>query len=154
MPKGRTWSHSTDRFNVEKYLRPTSDIVALMVLEHQTLVHNRLTKANFATRQALYYEETMNRGAWQSKGPFTGKHGSPHSECGRRSGGGVVVGWRSSSGSSHRRFFRLRRSVLCRLVQRIARVVPCETSICRAVLRSIRAAIWFIPKHSTDFLSA
>jgi hypothetical protein len=48
------------RFAVEKYPTPHSDLVALMVLEHQTLVHNRLTQANFATRQALAYERDMN----------------------------------------------------------------------------------------------
>lgn len=49
------------RINPDRYLTAHSDIVALMVLEHQTLVHNRLTKANFETRQALAYEEMMNR---------------------------------------------------------------------------------------------
>jgi hypothetical protein len=49
-----------DRFNVDRYISPHSDIVALMVMEHQTMVHNCLTKANFATRQALHYEKTMN----------------------------------------------------------------------------------------------
>jgi len=43
------------------YLTPHSDIVALMVLEHQTLVHNRITQANFTTRQALDYEAKMNQ---------------------------------------------------------------------------------------------
>jgi len=47
--------------NLENYLTPHSDIVALMVLEHQTLVHNRITQANFATRQALDYEATLNK---------------------------------------------------------------------------------------------
>lgn len=51
----------SDRFDVDRYLSPHSDIVALMVLEHQTLVHNRLTKASFAARQALAYEITMNK---------------------------------------------------------------------------------------------
>ncbi len=32
-----------------------------MVLEHQTLVQNRLTKANYSTRQALHYDAMMNR---------------------------------------------------------------------------------------------
>jgi hypothetical protein len=41
------------RLRVDHYLAPHSDIVALMVLEHQTFVHNRLTRANFITRQAL-----------------------------------------------------------------------------------------------------
>lgn len=49
-----------ERFNVERYLTPHSDIVALMVLEHQALVHNRITKASFAARQATYDEKTMN----------------------------------------------------------------------------------------------
>jgi len=50
-----------DRLAVENYLAPHSDIVALMVLEHQTLVHNRLTKANYTARQARQYESEMNR---------------------------------------------------------------------------------------------
>lgn len=49
------------RFNTDRYLSPHSDIVALMVLEHQVFVHNRLTNASFATRQALAYDEMMNR---------------------------------------------------------------------------------------------
>ena len=47
------------RINPDRYLSAHSDIVALMVLEHQTLVHNRLTKASFDTRQALAYDEMM-----------------------------------------------------------------------------------------------
>ena len=43
------------------YLSPHSDIVALMVLEHQVLVHNRITKANFATRQALLADSEMRK---------------------------------------------------------------------------------------------
>lgn len=46
--------------NVSPYLQPTSDIVALMVLEHQTHLHNLLTLANFETRFALHYNEVMN----------------------------------------------------------------------------------------------
>lgn len=48
------------RFRVNRYLTPHSDIVALMVMEHQTLVHNRLTNAGHETRKALHYEQTMN----------------------------------------------------------------------------------------------
>ncbi len=50
-----------DRLPVDAYLAPHSDIVALMVLEHQALVQNRITKANYAARQALLYEKEMNR---------------------------------------------------------------------------------------------
>ncbi|MFN0086746.1 MAG: hypothetical protein ACKVX9_15255 [Blastocatellia bacterium] len=47
------------RFNVEEYLRPTSDIVALMVIEHQTRMTNLITRAGWETRKALHYRETM-----------------------------------------------------------------------------------------------
>lgn len=46
--------------DLDSYLTPHSDIVALMVLEHQTLVHNRITQASFTARQALDYEAKMN----------------------------------------------------------------------------------------------
>mgnify|MGYP003381447412 CR=1 FL=1 len=49
------------RINPDRYLSAHSDIVALMVLEHQALVHNRLTKASFETRQALAYDELMRK---------------------------------------------------------------------------------------------
>jgi hypothetical protein len=42
------------------YLEPTSDLVSLMVLEHQTQMHNYLTLANFETRHALHYNRIMN----------------------------------------------------------------------------------------------
>jgi hypothetical protein len=48
-------------FDTSGYLTPHSDIVALMVLEHQADAQNHITQANFATRQALHYEQTLNR---------------------------------------------------------------------------------------------
>jgi hypothetical protein len=42
------------------YLTPHSDIVALMVLEHQTQMQNLLTFANFETRSATHYDCVMN----------------------------------------------------------------------------------------------
>lgn len=41
-------------FATEHYLTPYSDIVALMVLEHQTQMHNTLIKADFFVRQLLH----------------------------------------------------------------------------------------------------
>lgn len=58
---GQNVGELNGRLDVTKYLSPHSDIVALMVLEHQVLVHNRMTKANFDTRQAIDYDATMNR---------------------------------------------------------------------------------------------
>ncbi|HEX5106134.1 MAG TPA: hypothetical protein VFV87_20080 [Pirellulaceae bacterium] len=50
-----------DRFNTGKYLTPHSDIVALMVLEHQAEAHNLLTRASMHTRQAMHYQQALNR---------------------------------------------------------------------------------------------
>jgi hypothetical protein len=57
-----------DRFNTSRYLSPHSDIVALMVFEHQIVVHNRITKASFATRQALEYDKTMKEALGEEEG--------------------------------------------------------------------------------------
>lgn len=50
-----------DRLNTNPYLSRHSDIVALMVLGHQTRVHNLITRANFETRSAQYYDGVMNK---------------------------------------------------------------------------------------------
>ncbi len=42
-----------DEFATYDYLSPYSDIVALMVLEHQTQMHNSLTRANFLVRRQV-----------------------------------------------------------------------------------------------------
>jgi hypothetical protein len=60
-PDGINVLNLKDRFTVSKYLTPHSDIVALMVLEHQVGMHNRLARANLETRMALYYQREMNR---------------------------------------------------------------------------------------------
>lgn len=49
------------RFDKKSYLTPHSDLVAQLVLAHQAEMHNLITKANFATRQALEYEQRLNR---------------------------------------------------------------------------------------------
>ena len=60
---GRDGTNITDLrpyFTAGDYLTPHSDLVALMVLEHQGEAHNRLTRANFLTRQALAEAAEMN----------------------------------------------------------------------------------------------
>jgi hypothetical protein len=49
-----------ERFSARSYLTPQSDLIALLVFEHQTHVHNLITQANFTTRQALLYEHDFN----------------------------------------------------------------------------------------------
>ena len=66
--QGQNVTDLSGRLELQKYLSPHSDIVALMVLEHQTLVHNRLTKANFAARQALHYEAQMQKAMGEPEG--------------------------------------------------------------------------------------
>ena len=48
-------------FKTAPYLTPHSDIVALMVLEHQAEMHNLITRANFQTQLALYEEAEINK---------------------------------------------------------------------------------------------
>ena len=55
-------------FDTANYLTAHSDLVALMVLEHQTYVHNLITHANFTTRQALHYQAELNRALGEPAG--------------------------------------------------------------------------------------
>ena len=48
-------------FDTSPYPRKTSDIVALMVLEHQTSTQNVLTKANHAAMRAMYMQQSLQR---------------------------------------------------------------------------------------------
>jgi hypothetical protein len=66
--QGQNVTDLADRLAVDKYLTPHSDIVALMVLEHQVLVHNRITKASYVARQAAAYEAEWNRNLGQPEG--------------------------------------------------------------------------------------
>lgn len=50
-----------DRVDLSRYPARTSDLVALMVLEHQALGHNLIVQAAFQTRLALHQEKELNR---------------------------------------------------------------------------------------------
>ncbi len=58
---GQNQTSLAGRFDTSRYLSPHSDIVALMVLEHQADAHNYLTRASFLTRQAMHYQQSLNR---------------------------------------------------------------------------------------------
>ena len=47
--------------NVEPYLSPHSEIVALMVLEHQARMQNLIARVSYETRMALSQQEGMNK---------------------------------------------------------------------------------------------
>lgn len=48
-------------FDATKYLTPHSDVVAHLVLAHQTRVHNAIARAAIEARAALAYQEEMER---------------------------------------------------------------------------------------------
>jgi hypothetical protein len=48
----------TNAFDSSAYLTPSSDVVAHLVLAHQTQMHNLITLTNYKTRLALYAEST------------------------------------------------------------------------------------------------
>jgi hypothetical protein len=58
---GQNQNSLGDHFDTSRYLTGHSDIVALMVLEHQADMHNLITRANFLTRQAIHYQQALNR---------------------------------------------------------------------------------------------
>lgn len=68
--RGQNVTSLEDRFDTSKYLVPHSDIAALMVLEHQVLVHNTLTKAGFAVRRALHDEAILRRSVPNPTGEY------------------------------------------------------------------------------------
>jgi hypothetical protein len=60
-----------EMFSAPGYLSAHSDIVALMVLEHQTQMHNLITRLNYDTRLALHHQEVMNEALGQPHGEIT-----------------------------------------------------------------------------------
>ncbi len=61
MEAGANVTDLKSRFDVTCYLTPHSDIVALMVLEHQIVMHNRMTVANYQTRITQRDAKIMNQ---------------------------------------------------------------------------------------------
>lgn len=54
--------------STDPYPTPHSDIVALMVMEHQTQMHNAIAWANYETRRALHQSEIMNEALDRAEG--------------------------------------------------------------------------------------
>jgi len=82
-------------FKTGNYPTPHSDLVALMVLEHQAQMHNLLARAGIVTRQALYDEAELNK-ALDRREP-----GHTESTLGRiRSAGEALVKYMLFSGET------------------------------------------------------
>jgi len=56
------------QFDVSKYLRPTSDIVSLLVLEHQCRMNTLLNAASLNYRRSRHFSEIIDPGADPDKG--------------------------------------------------------------------------------------
>src|SRR5262245_18964007 len=60
-PEGQNVTSLKPLFDTSRYLSPHSDIVALMVLEHQTEAQNLLARANIQSRLALHQQAVLNK---------------------------------------------------------------------------------------------
>jgi hypothetical protein len=58
-----------DKINISLYPRPTSDIVALMVLEHQCTVHNTLAAASLNYRRMCWLQKSIHPEDNPDQGP-------------------------------------------------------------------------------------
>lgn len=65
---GANRSELPSRVQPKLHLQPHSDLVALMVLEHQIRVHNLITKANYEARQAVAMDVSMNQALGRDSG--------------------------------------------------------------------------------------
>lgn len=54
-------------FNARPYLSPHSDIVALLLLEHQSQMHNLLARASMESRCAYYHDQGINEALGRPK---------------------------------------------------------------------------------------
>ena len=58
---GANWESLDGKVDTSNYLQSTSDIVALMVLEHQCKMHNLLTKAAMEYRRLVFLQEAIDK---------------------------------------------------------------------------------------------
>jgi hypothetical protein len=75
-PSGMNRLDLEDLLETKNYLTPHSDLIALMVLEHQAEAHNMITRANFGARSALHREEALRRALGEEQGEPPGEWGS------------------------------------------------------------------------------
>jgi len=69
--RGANLEDLAKRIDLDPYPTTTSDIVALMVLEHQTFVHNLITRANHESRLAVLQSDDLRRALGEPLRPLT-----------------------------------------------------------------------------------
>jgi hypothetical protein len=65
---GQNVTDLSKRIRTDAYLSGHSDLIALMVLEHQGEAHNLLTNASFQAREALFAEQRLNKELGEPEG--------------------------------------------------------------------------------------
>ncbi len=71
MKRGANVTKLGKRFDSSRYLSPNSDIVALMVLEHQVRMHNLITRVSYEARVALEQQASMNKALGRPEGEWS-----------------------------------------------------------------------------------
>lgn len=61
----------SDRFDASRYLSGHSDIVSLMVLEHQVRMHDLITRVSYEARVALEQQASMNKALGRPDGEWS-----------------------------------------------------------------------------------
>jgi hypothetical protein len=64
-PAAANLTSLSGKFDSGAYLTGSSDIVALLVLAHQTQMHNLITETSYRTRLAFYAQQQKNKAASQ-----------------------------------------------------------------------------------------
>jgi hypothetical protein len=143
---GRNVTDLCGRLRTAGYLSPHSDLVALLVLEHQAEMHNRIARAALQTRLALYEEADVNRALGRPAGyrsESTARRVAAAGEAlvqyllfaGEAPLSGPVAGTSGFAGE-----FAARAT---------AAAGPCATSTCAGGCSGTRAATWCTRRPST-----
>jgi hypothetical protein len=69
--RGANVTTIADRLDLSRYLSPHSDMVALMVMEHQMQMQNFITLANYETRKAIAADQKANEAGDASSEPLS-----------------------------------------------------------------------------------
>jgi len=57
----RNWTSLASKYELQKTLTPHSDVVAHLVLAHQTAGHNYIARVSYEARTAMYMQASINR---------------------------------------------------------------------------------------------
>jgi hypothetical protein len=67
----RNWTTLATHFEPGKYPAPHSDVVAHLVLAHQTAGHNYIARVSYEARTAIYMQKAINRSLKETEDAFS-----------------------------------------------------------------------------------